>query len=68
MEKLRDAYVQASTPEGKKKAAEEVQRRFVEIVTHVHLGEWRGVSAVRGNIGTRTVPPPVTTFWGVTKK
>ena len=43
-------------------------RRFVEIVTHVHLGEWRGVSAVRSNIGTRSPPPPVTTFWGVTKK
>jgi len=68
MEKLRDAYVQAATPEEKKKAAEEVQRRFVEIVTHVHLGEWRGVSAVRSNIGTRSPPPPVTTFWGVTKE
>ena len=67
MEKLRDAYVQAATPEEKKKAAEEVQRHFVEIVTHVHLGEWFGVSAVRSNIGTMAVPPPVTVFWGVTK-
>jgi peptide/nickel transport system substrate-binding protein len=68
MEKLRDIYVQAATPEAKKKAAEDVQRRFVEIVTHVHLGEWFGVSAVRSNIGTMAVPPPVTVFWGVTKK
>ncbi|MFO1087263.1 MAG: ABC transporter substrate-binding protein [Reyranellaceae bacterium] len=68
MEKLRDAYVQATTPEEKKKAAEEVQRHFVAIVTHVHLGEWFSVSAVRSNIGTMPVPPPVTVFWGMTKK
>lgn len=68
MEKLRDAYVRAVTPEEKKAAAEAVQRHFVEIVTHVHLGEWVGVSAVRANIETRPVPPPVTTFWGISKK
>ena len=60
--------MQATTPQEKKAAAEDVQRRFVEIVTHVHLGEWVGVSAVRTNIETRPVPPPVTTFWGVSKK
>ncbi len=68
IEKLRDAYVQAVTPEAKKKAAEDVQRRFAEVVTHVHLGEWFVVSAVRSNIGTMPVPPPVTVMWGVTKK
>jgi peptide/nickel transport system substrate-binding protein len=68
MEKLRDKYVRAATPAEKKAVAEDVQRRFVEIVTHVHLGEWTGASAVRANIETRPVPPPVTTFWGVSKK
>jgi peptide/nickel transport system substrate-binding protein len=68
MEKLRDAYVRAVTPEAKKAAAEAVQRHFVAIVTHVHLGEWVGVSAVRANIETRPVPPPVTAFWGISKK
>jgi len=68
MEALRDKYVRAATPAEKKAAAEEVQRHFVEIVTHVPLGEWVGVSAVRSNIETRPVPPPVTAFWGVTKK
>ncbi|MFO1161557.1 MAG: ABC transporter substrate-binding protein [Reyranellaceae bacterium] len=68
MEKLRDAYALAATPEERKKAAEEVQRHFAAIVTHVPLGEWFGVSAVRNNIGTRPVPPPVTVFWGMTKK
>jgi hypothetical protein len=28
----------------------------------------RRASAVRANITTRAVPPPVTTFWGVAKK
>ena len=68
MEALRDKYVRANTPAEKKAAAEEVQRHFVEIVTHVPLGEWVGVSAVRSNIETRPVPPPVTAFWGITKK
>jgi peptide/nickel transport system substrate-binding protein len=68
MEALRDKYVRAATPADKKAAAEEVQRHFVEIVTHVPLGEWVGVSAVRSNVETRPVPPPVTAFWGVTKK
>jgi peptide/nickel transport system substrate-binding protein len=68
MEVLRDKYVRAATPAEKKAAAEEVQRHFVEIVTHVPLGEWVSVSAVRSNIETRPVPPPVTAFWGVTKK
>ena len=26
------------------------------------------LSAVRANIGTRDVPPPMTVLWGVTKK
>jgi peptide/nickel transport system substrate-binding protein len=68
IEKLRDAYVRAATLEEKKAVVEQVQRRVGEVVTHVPLGEWYGVSAVRANIGTMAVPPPVTVFWGVTKK
>jgi peptide/nickel transport system substrate-binding protein len=68
IEKLRDAYVQATTLEQKKAVVEQVQRRVVEVVTHIPLGEWFAVSAVRANVTTRPVPPPVTAFWGVTKK
>ena len=39
-----------------------------EAVTHIPLCEWYVVSAVRSNIGTMQTPPPVTVFWGVTKK
>ena len=68
LEKLRDSYVKASTEAEKKAAATAVQERAIKVVTHVPLGEWFGVSAVRSNIGTLNPPPPVTVFWGVTKK
>ncbi len=50
MEKLRDKYVRAATPAEKKAVAEEVQVYATKIVTHVWLGEWFSVSAVRSNI------------------
>jgi len=68
MEKLRDEFVKASSDAEKKAVAEKVQRYAMQIVTHVPLGEWFSVSAVRANTGTMAVPPPVTVFWGVTKK
>jgi peptide/nickel transport system substrate-binding protein len=68
MEKLRDKFVRATTPDEKKAVAEEVQTYAMQIVTHIPLGEWFGVSAVRANIDTMAVPPPITVFWGVTKK
>jgi peptide/nickel transport system substrate-binding protein len=45
-----------------------VQVYAMQIVTHVPLGEWFTVSAVRANIGTMAVPSPITVFWGMTKK
>jgi peptide/nickel transport system substrate-binding protein len=68
IEKLRDAYVRAVTLEENKAVVEQVQRRVVEVVTHIPLGEWYPVSGVRSNVGTMAVPPAVTVFWGVTKK
>jgi peptide/nickel transport system substrate-binding protein len=68
MEKLRDKFVRAITPAEKKAVAEEVQIYAMQIVTHVPLGEWFDVGAVRVNIGTMAVPPPIPVFWGVTKK
>ena len=68
LEKLRDDFVRAETPEQKKKAADAVQVRAMEVVTHVPLGEWFGVWAVRSNIEVPAVPPPVSVFWGMSKK
>ena len=68
MEKLRDSFVRAATAAERKAIAEEVQIYATKIVTHIWLGEWYGAAAVRSNIATMAVPPPVTVFWGVTKK
>jgi peptide/nickel transport system substrate-binding protein len=68
MEKLRDKFVAATSETEKKAAADEVQRYALQIVTHVPLGEWFAVSAVRANVVTRPVPPPITTFWEIAKK
>jgi len=68
LEKLRDKFVAATTAAEKKAVADEVQTYAMQVVTHVPLGEWFAVSAVRANIGTQTVPSPITVFWGVTKK
>jgi peptide/nickel transport system substrate-binding protein len=68
LEKLRDAFIAAGTPAEKKAAAEAVQKRAMEVVTHIPLGEWVGVWAVRSNIETPPRTAPVTVFWGISKK
>ncbi|MFI5002759.1 MAG: ABC transporter substrate-binding protein [Reyranellales bacterium] len=68
MEKLRDVFVQATTPAEKKAAADAVQAHAMKIVTHIPLGEWFAVSAVRDNVVYPPVLAPVTVFWGVSKK
>jgi peptide/nickel transport system substrate-binding protein len=67
MEKLRDAFARETDPAKKKAIAEEVQTYDLQIVTHVWLGEWFGASAFRKNI-SGWLRPPVTVFWGITKK
>ena len=68
LEKLRDVFVAASTPAEKKAAADAVQKRAMEVVTHIPLGEWTGVWAVRSNVEVPAKPAPVTVFWGISKK
>jgi peptide/nickel transport system substrate-binding protein len=68
MEKLRDSYARATTLEQKKKIAEEAQVYNTKVVTHIPLGEWFGVAAVRSNVQTLDPLPPVTVFWGADKK
>jgi peptide/nickel transport system substrate-binding protein len=60
--------VRAETPELKKKAADAVQVRAMEVVTHVPLGEWYGVWAVRSNVEVPAKQAPVEVFWGMNKK
>ncbi len=68
LEKLRDTFIAAAAPAEKKEAAEAVQKRAMEIVTHIPLGEWTGVWAVRSNVEVPEKTAPVTVFWGISKK
>jgi peptide/nickel transport system substrate-binding protein len=68
LEKLRDDYVKATTLPEKKAAADAVQVRAMQIVTHIPLGEWFGLRAIRDNVTVTTPLAPVTVFWGLTKK
>jgi hypothetical protein len=44
------------------------RRGTQRVVTHIPLGEWYSVSAVRANIVLLNLLPPVLIFWGVEKK
>jgi peptide/nickel transport system substrate-binding protein len=68
LEKLRDNFVRAESPAEKKTAADAVQAYAMKVVTHVPLGEWYGVWAVRSNIEVPAKPAPITVFWGMSKK
>jgi peptide/nickel transport system substrate-binding protein len=68
MEKVRDAYARATDPSEKKRIATEAQVLNTQVVTHIRLGEWYGVGAVRANVTLLNPLPPVTVFWGVEKK
>jgi peptide/nickel transport system substrate-binding protein len=68
MEKVRDSFARATQPADKKHIAEEAQVLNTRVVTHIPLGEWFVVAAVRGNVETLAQPPPVTVFWGLSKR
>jgi peptide/nickel transport system substrate-binding protein len=50
MEKVRDDYARATGAAEKKRIAEAAQVLNTKVVTHIPLGEWYGVAAVRSNI------------------
>lgn len=68
MEKLRDNYVRAESRDEKRRIAEEVQIYNTKVVTHIPLGEWFRVGAVRNNVEMLTPLPPITVFWGIGKR
>jgi peptide/nickel transport system substrate-binding protein len=67
MEKLRDRFARETEPAARKAIAETIQLRAVEMTTHVHLGEWRLVSAARKTVSGFIAAGP-TVFWNVEKK
>jgi len=68
MENLRDNYVRAEGTEEKRRIAEEVQIYNTKVVTHIPLGEWFRVGAVRNEVEMLTPLAPVTVFWGIGKR
>ena len=68
MEALRAAYARTVSLAEKRQIAERAQVLNTTVVTHIPLGEWYGVTAVRSNVETLPAPPPVTVFWGLNKR
>jgi peptide/nickel transport system substrate-binding protein len=68
MERVRDAYARATDAAEKRRIATEAQVLNTRVVTHIPLGEWYSVGAVRANITLPNPVPPVTVFWGIEKK
>jgi peptide/nickel transport system substrate-binding protein len=67
MEKLRDDFSRETDPAKQKALAEAAQKRAIEMVTHVHLGQWYLPGALRKNVnGMMVSPAPV--FWNIDKQ
>jgi peptide/nickel transport system substrate-binding protein len=67
MEKFRDDFARATDTAAQKKIAEQVQLRYLESPTHIHLGQWYKPVALRKNVDGMVVAP-VVVFWNVEKK
>jgi peptide/nickel transport system substrate-binding protein len=66
MEELRSAFANADNPDAQKKAAAEVQKRAIEIGTHVNLGTYFVPVGYRDNV-KGMIPSPVQFFWNMEK-
>lgn len=67
IEKLRDQFSRETDTAKQKAIAEQVQLRYLEYPTHVHLGQWKKPVVVRKNI-EGIVQGPVVMFWNIEKK
>jgi len=67
MEKLRDEFARATDPAKQKAVAEQVQLRYLEVPTHIHLGQWYKPVALRRNVDGLVIGP-VVVFWNIEKK
>lgn len=66
MEELRAAFAAADGLEAQKKAAAEVQKRAIEIGTHINLGTYFVPVGYRDNV-KGMIPSPVQFFWNMEK-
>ena len=68
MEAVRAAHARAQSLAEMRHIAERAQVLNTTVVTHIPLGAWYGVSAVRSNVETLPAPPSVMVFWGPTNR
>jgi peptide/nickel transport system substrate-binding protein len=66
LEKLRDDYARAATDADKKRIAEEVQVRAVQVGTHAILGEYKNPAVVRKNV-SGLVKAGANVYWNIQK-
>jgi peptide/nickel transport system substrate-binding protein len=67
IESLRDQFAKETDRTKQKAIAENVQVRATHYPTHLPLGQWYGLAAVRNNV-SGMIEAPVTVFWNVEKK
>jgi peptide/nickel transport system substrate-binding protein len=67
MEKLRDDYARATTPQDRARLAEAAQVLNTKIVTQIPIGEFWNVTAVGKNVALEP-SSMVTVYWGIDKR
>jgi len=63
---LRGDFIKAATQEARLAAADKVQKRVMETVNYIPLGQYREVQARRSDI-VNMIPAPVPVFWQIDK-
>ncbi|SMO46444.1 ABC transporter substrate-binding protein [Paracoccus laeviglucosivorans] len=66
IEDLRKEFIDASTPEAQKAAADKIQAHALEFGTYIPLGEYNFPQA-RRVVVTDMPPTPIPVFWGIKK-
>jgi peptide/nickel transport system substrate-binding protein len=68
LEKLRDQFARETDGAKQKAIAEQVQLRYLENPTHVHLGQWYGSRSPCARTSTGWLVGPVVVMWNIEKK
>ena len=67
IEELKEAFIDAGTPEEQLAVAKDIQAHNMEQVLYIPLGQYVSPQARRANI-TDMIPAPVPVFWNVKKE
>jgi peptide/nickel transport system substrate-binding protein len=67
MEALRDKFARATSPEERKKLAEEVQKENYDQVIYIPLGQYLAPSAWRKSLSGVLDGPATPIFWNIDK-